>query len=206
MKTAVDYVIAQAGYGRYASQVDAEFERNYAECKKHKIPVGAYWFSYAVSPDDARQEARACMEVLKGKQFEYPIYFDIEGSACSGRGRFGKVQSILRRARKGTGTFFRYIYQPQPCAESISKRNTALHTLRVACRIQLDGAALGGGRRWYVARWFNGAVISGISEMLIRISVRDLSCYDKKGRGSTVPKPDPEPMDTDIWWKKGDKG
>jgi GH25 family lysozyme M1 (1,4-beta-N-acetylmuramidase) len=84
LKNAVDFVILQIGFGRYASQVDAEFERNYAECKKHGIPVGGYWFSYATSPQDAIYEAGACLELIKGKQFEYPIYFDIEGSACSG--------------------------------------------------------------------------------------------------------------------------
>lgn len=70
VKTAVDYVILQAGFGRYSSQTDAEFERSYNECKKHKIPIGVYWFSYATSPDDARQEARACIDVIKGKQFD----------------------------------------------------------------------------------------------------------------------------------------
>ena len=84
LKNEVDFVIIQAGFGRYARQVDAQFERNYQECKKHGIPVGAYWFSYAASAPDAIYEAAACAEVIKGKQFEYPIYFDIEGSACSG--------------------------------------------------------------------------------------------------------------------------
>lgn len=84
LKGQVDYVIIQIGYGRVSSQKDVEFERNYAECKKHGIPVGGYWFSYATSPQDAIYEATACMECIKGKTFEYPIYYDIEGSACTG--------------------------------------------------------------------------------------------------------------------------
>lgn len=84
LKSEVDFVIIQAGFGRYAQQVDAQFERNYQECKKYGIPCGAYWFSYAASAPDAIYEAAACAEVIKGKQFEYPIYFDIEGNACSG--------------------------------------------------------------------------------------------------------------------------
>jgi GH25 family lysozyme M1 (1,4-beta-N-acetylmuramidase) len=84
LKNEVDFVILQAGYGRYAGQKDSEFERSYSECKKYGIPVGAYWFSYATSPQDAIYEASACIEVIKGKKFEYPIYFDIEGAACSG--------------------------------------------------------------------------------------------------------------------------
>lgn len=84
LKREVGFVIMQAGFGRYASQKDAEFDRNYTECRKHGIPCGAYWFSYAASADDARTEARACAEVIKGRQLEYPVYYDIEGSACSG--------------------------------------------------------------------------------------------------------------------------
>lgn len=84
VKKDVDFVIAQIGFGRYSSQVDSSFEWNYNQCKKYGIPIGGYWFSYASSPDDAVQEAKACLELIKGKQFEFPIYFDIEGSACSG--------------------------------------------------------------------------------------------------------------------------
>jgi GH25 family lysozyme M1 (1,4-beta-N-acetylmuramidase) len=84
LKNEVDFVILQAGYGRYSGQKDLEFERSYSECKKYGIPVGVYWFSYASSAPDAIYEAAACAEVIKGKTFEYPIYFDIEGTACSG--------------------------------------------------------------------------------------------------------------------------
>ena len=78
LESEVDYIILQAGYGRYSSQKDSEFERSYSECKKHGIPVGIYWYSYAKSTADALAEANACMEVIKGKQFEYPIYYDLE--------------------------------------------------------------------------------------------------------------------------------
>ena len=74
----IEFAILQAGYGRLASQKDPQFERNYSECKRLGIPVGAYWYSYAVTADEAKLEAAACLEVIKGKKFEYPIYFDIE--------------------------------------------------------------------------------------------------------------------------------
>ena len=79
-----DFVIIRAGYGRLDTQRDEYFERNYAYCKKLKIPCGAYWFSYAQSAQEARQEAQACLAVIKGKRFEYPIYYDVEGSALQG--------------------------------------------------------------------------------------------------------------------------
>ena len=73
-----DFVIIRAGYGRESTQKDAQFENNYKGCKENGIPCGAYWYSYADSVEDAKREARACIETIKGKQFEYPIYFDLE--------------------------------------------------------------------------------------------------------------------------------
>lgn len=72
------FVILRAGYGRYDKQVDKKWERNYAECKRLGIPVGAYWYSYAVSEDEARQEMQCFLRALAGKQLEYPVYFDQE--------------------------------------------------------------------------------------------------------------------------------
>lgn len=74
----VQFAILRAGYGRYESQKDPTFERNYAECKRLSIPVGAYWYSYAVNSADAATEGRLFAQVLAGKQFEYPVYFDQE--------------------------------------------------------------------------------------------------------------------------------
>ena len=42
------------------------------------VKVGAYWYSYAASASDAVQEANYMLQALKGKQFEWPIYYDIE--------------------------------------------------------------------------------------------------------------------------------
>lgn len=74
----VQFAILRAGYGRDTSQKDACFESNYKGCTANGIPCGVYWYSYAMTPEDARKEAKACLEVIKGKQLEYPVYFDIE--------------------------------------------------------------------------------------------------------------------------------
>lgn len=74
----VDFTILRAGYGKLISQKDVQFERNYSECKKYGIPVGAYWYSYAKSVSEIQTEARVFLEAIKGKQFEYPVYLDFE--------------------------------------------------------------------------------------------------------------------------------
>ncbi|MDE6706641.1 MAG: glycoside hydrolase family 25 protein [Oscillospiraceae bacterium] len=74
----VEFAILRAGYGNSISQKDVKFEKHYSECVKNNIPVGAYWYSYAMSESEAKQEANAFLQVIKNKQFAYPVYFDLE--------------------------------------------------------------------------------------------------------------------------------
>lgn len=73
-----DFAILRAGYGKVKSQIDTKFEQNYRNAKAVGMPLGAYWYSYAKSPDEARTEAKVFIDIIKGKQFEYPVYFDVE--------------------------------------------------------------------------------------------------------------------------------
>lgn len=74
----IQFAIIRAGYGREIKQKDSMFEENYAGCKAIGLPVGAYWYSYADTTDRAKQEAQTFLEAIKGKQFEYPVWFDQE--------------------------------------------------------------------------------------------------------------------------------
>lgn len=89
-KGEISFAILRAGYGNamaYPSQIDNTFERNYKGCKSVGIPCGVYWYSYAGSIEAARQEAKSCLSVIKGKKFEYPIFFDLEEASQFARGR-----------------------------------------------------------------------------------------------------------------------
>lgn len=74
----VQFAILHAGYGRELSQIDPYFEVNYAGCKAAGIPVGAFWYSYATDVAGAHKEAQTFLQVIKGKQFEFPVWFDQE--------------------------------------------------------------------------------------------------------------------------------
>ena len=78
----VDFAILRAGYGKETSQIDDQFSLNYTACKQLGIPVGAYWYSYATTVAEAEQEANVCLQIIQGKQFEYPVAFDIEEARC----------------------------------------------------------------------------------------------------------------------------
>ena len=80
----IQFAILRAGYGREVSQKDVCFEENYKNAKAAGIPVGAYWYSYAVDAEDAKKEAAACLACIKGKTFEYPIAYDVEDHSQAG--------------------------------------------------------------------------------------------------------------------------
>lgn len=83
----IDFAILRAGYGRELSQKDKKFEDNYAGTKTVNIPIGAYWYSYATTVDEAKVEAQVCIEILKNKQFGFPIFFDQEEKATLDTGK-----------------------------------------------------------------------------------------------------------------------
>ena len=75
LKEQVDFVILRATWG---TNTDSRFEEYYRECKAHNIPVGAYCYSYSLDAQTGIEEANYILNLIKGKQFEYPIYIDME--------------------------------------------------------------------------------------------------------------------------------
>lgn len=72
----VEFVILR---GAYSTGKDLQFENYYAKCKALKLPVGVYHYSMATTVEEAKKEAEFLYnKVLKGKQFELPIYIDVE--------------------------------------------------------------------------------------------------------------------------------
>lgn len=76
----VKFAILRAGYSQTK---DNQFETHYANAKRLGWGVGAYWYSYATTVAAAQAEARAFLKVLAGKQFDYPVYLDMEDASIS---------------------------------------------------------------------------------------------------------------------------
>ncbi|RRK34505.1 LysM peptidoglycan-binding domain-containing protein [Schaedlerella arabinosiphila] len=75
------FAMLRAGYGFRTP--DQQFQRNASECSRVGIPAGAYWFCYALSPEDAKKEADGCLEVIAPYRLEYPICYDIEQASIT---------------------------------------------------------------------------------------------------------------------------
>lgn len=77
----VDFAIVRAGYGRETYQRDKQFDVNMVNAQANCIPCGVYWFSYALSPEEALIEAETCYSIIKDYNYQMPVYFDIETDA-----------------------------------------------------------------------------------------------------------------------------
>ena len=81
-KSGVDFVILRIG-GRYYSQegkmyTDGSFDAFYSQATAAGLKVGAYFYSQAITTDEAAEEAEYCIKKLDGKKLDYPIAFDWE--------------------------------------------------------------------------------------------------------------------------------
>lgn len=96
-----DFVILRAGYTGYGDATskakDHCFEKFYNQAKSLGLGVGAYYFSIATSYQKGVDEANWLYNnCLKGKQFEYPIYIDVEDDTGG--------KKYLRKAGKNATT------------------------------------------------------------------------------------------------------
>ena len=71
----IDFVIIKAGEG---NEIDTKFNYNYEGAKNAGIPIGIYWYAKANNSEEAKSEAHTCKEILKGKNFEFPLFYVIE--------------------------------------------------------------------------------------------------------------------------------
>ena len=88
----VSFAIIRVGYWKESEQrfvLDNQFERNYEEAKKRNIKVGSYLFSYAFNGGEGRTEAEQALNYLRGKEFELPIFMDVEWNRILADGYWG---------------------------------------------------------------------------------------------------------------------
>ena len=77
----VDFVILRAGYRGYGDgsvNIDSYFAENIAAARNAGLGVGVYFFSQALTPEEAEEEARTVLAQLADYQIDYPIYYDWE--------------------------------------------------------------------------------------------------------------------------------
>ena len=91
-KAGVNFVIIRIGYRGYGASgtlvKDPMFEEHFTNARNAGLKVGVYFFTQAVTEDEAREEAQGCNWALNGRKLDYPIYYDTEASTSpNGTGR-----------------------------------------------------------------------------------------------------------------------
>ncbi len=90
-KAGVEFAMIRAGYGN--NNIDACFKRNISECNRLGIPVGVYWYSYALSASGAAREAQDCLNAIKNYKVSYPVCFDFE-SGTNGSVQYAQKHGV----------------------------------------------------------------------------------------------------------------
>ena len=75
----VEFVIIKLGGADAGKYKDSKFDNYYNQCKSIGMPCGAYFYGNAKTVEEAQSEADYFISLLAGKQFEYPVYYDVEG-------------------------------------------------------------------------------------------------------------------------------
>ena len=78
----VEFAIIRLGYRGYGSEgtvnLDPYFKQNLAGAKAAGLKVGVYFFSQAITTQEAAEEAQFVLTNLAGAQLDYPVVYDWE--------------------------------------------------------------------------------------------------------------------------------
>ena len=66
-------------------RLDTRWEENYTGAREAGLPVGVYFYSQAISVEEAREEAAFVLDALDGRRLDFPVVFDWEIYSAAGR-------------------------------------------------------------------------------------------------------------------------
>lgn len=95
----VEFAMIRCGYRGYQYGYvykDEYFERNMDEAKRVGIKVGVYFYSQAVNPEEAKEEADFTLKQIKGYELDLPVVFDMEEADT---GENGRILSISKEEK-----------------------------------------------------------------------------------------------------------
>ena len=120
--------------GRNCVEKDPYFEQNYKAAKSAGLDVGAYYYTWQNTVLGARKDAELCLELIRGKQFEYPIYFDLEWHKAFAQGKSvcSAMVEAFCNALEEAGYFAGLYISRSPLQTHISAEVTSRYALWIA--------------------------------------------------------------------------
>ena len=95
----VDFAIIKAGGADDGLYEDREFENSYNKLERLGMHKGAYFYGNAFSTGEAINEARYFAQLLAGKSFCYPVFYDVEGTMLTGNDLTDIIMAFLDEMR-----------------------------------------------------------------------------------------------------------
>lgn len=93
----IDFAILRVGsWDNDGPYVDPTFEENYKNATAEGIKVGAYFYTYAENEDEQNRELELFLNALSGKNFEYPVFVDVEAN-CLTKLDKATVSNLIKR-------------------------------------------------------------------------------------------------------------
>lgn len=90
----IEFVFIRVGY-RGSSEgkiyADETYQANFAGARKAGLECGAYFYSQALTPEEAKEEAEYMLDALGDMKLEYPVVFDYE---IIGPNMFSRIANI----------------------------------------------------------------------------------------------------------------
>ena len=77
----IDFVMVRIGYRSYGNgeiTLDTNLEANLDGAQEVGLDIGVYFFSQAVTTDEALEEADAVLDAIEGYDIKYPVVYDWE--------------------------------------------------------------------------------------------------------------------------------
>ncbi len=80
------FIMLKAGEGGTVPKKDEYFDKNFNAAKESGIPCGVYWKAKSTTVDGICAEAMEFYEIVKGRQFEYPMFLDLTDESITQAG------------------------------------------------------------------------------------------------------------------------
>lgn len=103
----IQFAIIKAGGSDDGFYTDRNWEANYYGAKANGIAVGAYYFvgPKCVNAAAGRADAERFLQLLKGKQLEYPVFMDNEAQPASARAGITEATIAFCETMEDAGYF-----------------------------------------------------------------------------------------------------
>ena len=105
-KTDIQYAFIRAGYRGYGEEgkisKDELAEKNIKNALKNNLQIGVYFYSQAITKEEAEEEAKFLLKIIKHHKIELPVVMDVEFAHDKNGEKTGRLYDAKLTAKEQT--------------------------------------------------------------------------------------------------------